>query len=179
MIELTNERIDKILHEETLQREETNTILRSIYTRYMRLYERYFEDIDALDDEKIEELKKYHEETRSLVKYYYMDIPQDICTALNKFEDNYSVYLLGPDWHRHLFTTYEEFRNGILDDDSEYDISDEHLDEKGLKEAFKKEALFEFYAYMDHVFREGFGTASQAVKDTLSGLKGLLFGKDR
>ena len=53
MVELSNERIGKILHEETVKTEELATILRSIYTRYMRLYEKYFADIDALNDEKV------------------------------------------------------------------------------------------------------------------------------
>ena len=42
MVELSNERIEQILHEETMKKEELETILRSIYTRYMRLYEKYF-----------------------------------------------------------------------------------------------------------------------------------------
>ena len=32
--------------------------------------------MDALNEDKIAELKKYHEETESLIKYYYMDIPR-------------------------------------------------------------------------------------------------------
>ena len=39
MVELNNERIDEILHKETVKTEEQATILRAIYTRYMRLYE--------------------------------------------------------------------------------------------------------------------------------------------
>ena len=53
MIKLSNERIEQILHEETVKKEELATILRSIYNRYMWLYEKYFADIDALNDEKI------------------------------------------------------------------------------------------------------------------------------
>ena len=45
MIELSNERIEQILHEETVKEEKVSTILRGIYTRYMRLYEKYFSDI--------------------------------------------------------------------------------------------------------------------------------------
>ena len=63
MVEFSKERIGQILHEETMKKEETETILRGIYTRYMLLYERYFADIDTLDDDKIAELKKYHEDT--------------------------------------------------------------------------------------------------------------------
>ena len=61
MVELSNERIEQILHQETAKKEELATILRGIYTRYMRLYEKLFADIDALNDEKITELRKYHE----------------------------------------------------------------------------------------------------------------------
>ena len=39
MIELSNERVEQILHEETVKKEESGTILRSIYIRYVRLYE--------------------------------------------------------------------------------------------------------------------------------------------
>ena len=42
MVELSNERISKILHEETAKKEELSTILRGIYTRYMHLFEKYF-----------------------------------------------------------------------------------------------------------------------------------------
>ena len=52
MVELSNERVDLILHEETFKTEELITILRGIYIRYMRLFERYFDDIDTLNDEK-------------------------------------------------------------------------------------------------------------------------------
>ena len=76
MIKLSNERIEQILHEETVKKEKSATILRGIYNRYMRLYEDYFADIDALNDDKIAEFRNYHEETRSLIKYYYMDIPR-------------------------------------------------------------------------------------------------------
>ena len=50
MIELSKEKIEKILHEETVKTEELATILRSIYTRYMWMYEKYYSDIDALND---------------------------------------------------------------------------------------------------------------------------------
>ena len=59
MVELSKERIDQILHEETTKKEELDTILRSIYTRYMHLFEKYFADIDALNDDRIAELRKY------------------------------------------------------------------------------------------------------------------------
>ena len=53
MIELSIERVDQILHQETPKKEELATILRGIYTRYMCLYEKYFADIDALNDDTI------------------------------------------------------------------------------------------------------------------------------
>ena len=168
MVELSNERIQKILHEETVKKEALDTILRSIYTRYMRLYEKYFADIDALNDDKITELRKYHEETKSLVRYYFMDIPVDICTELKDFENQYSDNLLGPEWHEHLFTAYEEFReNG----------GNRNKSEKSLKADFSKQALNAFYDAMNYVFREGFGTGSQTAKEVVSGITGLLFGK--
>ena len=63
MVELSTERIDEILYKETQKTVDLPTLLRSIYTRYMHLYESYLADIDTLNDEKIAELKKYHEET--------------------------------------------------------------------------------------------------------------------
>ena len=85
-----------------MKTEELTTILRAVYTRYMRVFEKYFADIDALNDEVIAELNQYQEETRSLVKYYYMDIPQDVCEELEKFDDKYGDKLLGPDWQKYL-----------------------------------------------------------------------------
>ncbi len=168
MVELSNERIEQILHEETTKKEETETILRSIYTRYMRLYEKYFADIEALNDDEIAGLKNYHEETRSLIKYFYMDIPQDICTGIKEFENKYSANLLGSEWHEYLFGSYEEFRekSRIKDKSEEY-----------IKAEFTKQALSDFYDAMDCIFREGFGTDSQTAKSFVSGITGLLFGK--
>lgn len=167
MIELSNERVEQILHEETLKKEESETILRSIYIRYMRLYEKYFADIDALNDEKIEELKKYHEETKSLVKYYYMDIPHDICAAINKFEDKYSDNLLGAKWHEYLFRVYNDFAK-----------KNKSKNEDEIKEDFKKEVLDAFYDAMDYIFREGFGTESKTAESAATMIKKLLFGKE-
>ncbi len=164
MAELSNERIEQILHEETAKTEELTTILRAIYTRYMRLYEKYFADIDALNSSKIAELRKYHEETKSLVKHYYMDIPQDICAAINEFEKRYSANLLGPEWHEYLFNSYQDFRkkSGARDQKAE----------------FQKQTLEDFYEAMDYVFREAFGTGSQTINDVVSGIAGLLFKKE-
>ena len=110
MIELSNERVEQILHKETQKTEELATILRGVYTRYMRLYEKYFADIEALNDGEIADLKRYHEETGSLMKYYYMDIPKDVCTELKDFDEKYTAKLLGADWHNCLFDSYEAFR---------------------------------------------------------------------
>ena len=96
---------------ESQKTEELITILRGVYIRYMRLYERYFADIDALNDDKIAEFNKFHEETRSLIKYYYMDIPLDICTALIEFDKKYSAKLLGSRWQRFLFDGFNEFKS--------------------------------------------------------------------
>ena len=170
MIELSPERVEKILYEETVKDEKIQTILRSIYIRYMLLYEKYFEDIDALNDEKIAELRKYHEETRSLIKYYYMDIPQDICTALNEFENKYDDNLLGSEWHNVLFDSYKKFREKN---------TNTNKSEKSLKEEFTKQTLAAFYGAMDYVFREGFGTGSTAAQSIVSGITGLLFGKEK
>ena len=41
-----------------MKTEELTTILRGVYTRYMRLFEKYFADIEALNDEEIAKLKK-------------------------------------------------------------------------------------------------------------------------
>ena len=169
MVELSKERIEQILHEETVKKEESETILRGIYARYMRVYEKYFADIDALNDDVIAELRKYHEETRSLVKYYYMDIPMDIGTWIREFENQYSSKLLGPNWHDFLFDRYEEFQ----EDDECEDKSEE-----ALKDEFSRQTLAAFYDAMDYIFRDGFGTGSHTAKRVASGLKGLLFGKE-
>lgn len=168
MIELSKERIDQLLNEENVKKEEIQTILRSLYLRYMRLYERYFADIDALNDDYIAQLKNYHEETISLYKYYFLDIPQDTCESISKFDNEYSAKLLGADWHKHLFSAYEEFKNdGIY----------RNKDEAFLKKEFTKKALEAFYYEMDLVFREGFGTGGKTVSNIINGFTGLLFGK--
>lgn len=142
MIELSKERMDQILHEETTKKEESDTILRGIYTRYMRLYEKYFSDLDALDDDKIAEMKKYHEETISLVKYYYMDIPQDVCDGIREFEKKYNVNLLGPEWRKYLSDGYKEFKAGS---------ESRNKSEEFYKAEFRKKILESFYDAMDYV----------------------------
>ena len=168
MVELSNERIKQMLEEETKETEDLTTILRAIYTRYMNLYERYFAELDALNDDKIAEYKKYHEETKSLIKYYYMDIPQDVCAGINEFEEKAGDKLLGREWKKTLYDAYTEFRDKckVRDRSEEY-----------YQEAFKKKALKAFYDAMDYVFRSGFGTGSETAKDVFDGITGLLFGK--
>ena len=168
MVELSNERIEQILHEETAGKEEVETILRSIYTRYVRLYEKYLADTDALNDETIAELRKYHEETRSLIKYYYMDIPQDVCTALREFENKYSSNLLGSEWHKYISDSYEEFKE-----------KNENRSEEYLKAEFIKQTRMAFYDAMDYIFRDGFGTGSQTAKNVLSSITGFFFKKEK
>ena len=168
MVELSNERIEQILNDETGKTEDVKTILRGIYTRYVNLYERYFADFDKLNEEKIEAFKKYHEETRSLIKYYYMDIPQDVCMAIREFEEKGSDLLLGRAWKTILSDAYDEFRekSNVRGRSEEY-----------YQAEFKKLALKEFYAAMETVVRDGFGTNSQAAQSILEGISGLLFGK--
>lgn len=170
MIELSNERIDQILHWETPPKEEPTAILRGLYTRYMHLYEEYFADISKLNDDKIAELRAYNEETTSLLRHYYMDIPQDICEGLRKFEGEYSANLLGPKWHDFLFHSYHEFRERHENRDK---------DEKDARAAFSKEVLEAFYDVMDYIFREGFGTGSQTARSMGSAISELLFGKEK
>ena len=169
MVELSNEKIDRILHKETAKSEELKTILRSIYTRYMHLFEKYYADINALDDDGIAELKKYHEETLSLVKYYYMDIPLDICAGIKEFENKYTACMLGPEWHKYLSDIYEDFKE---------DRCYANGSEEYYKAAFTREALDTFYETMDYILRDGFGTDSQTYNNIAGRITGLLFGKD-
>lgn len=168
MLELSNERVECIMEKETQKTEPATTILRAIYTRYMCLYEKYFADIEALNNDKIAELKEYHEETLSLVKYYYMDIPQDTCRALGEFEEKYSSLLLGPSWHHYLFKAYDDFRDANRNSDKS---------EKEIKAEFSKRVMKYFYESMDYVFRDGFGTGSKTVETVVNGISSLLFGK--
>ena len=167
MLELTNNRIEQILHEETTKKEELSTILRGIYTRYMRLYEKYFADIDALNDDMIAEFRKYQEETDSLVRIYFLDIPEDICGHIKEFNEKYNTKLLGPEWHKCLFDLYEDFKRQSWSEKSE----------ENFKAEFTKQALTSFYDAMGSVFREGFGTGSKTHENIVNGITGLLFGK--
>ena len=168
MIELSKERVDEILNEETLKTVELPKLLRAIYNRYRQLYENYFADLDALNDEKVAELRNYHEETKSLIKYYYMDIPYDVCEELEDFEEKYGTKLLGADWHENLTKIYEEF---------EGKAEDLGKSEEELKAEFKEEILGGFYDAMSDAFRVGFGTSSKTHEKVVDGIKGLFFGK--
>ena len=159
MTKLSIERVEKILREETPKKEDLSTILRGIYTRFLRQYESYFEDINALNDKKIAELREYNNETRSLVRYYYLDIPQNICNALEEFENEVNEKLFGPDWHKYLFDSYNNFRDKN---------KSRNKSEKSLKAEFREESMNTFYEAMDYIFREGFGTADKATENTLS-----------
>lgn len=167
MVELTSKRIAEILSEETAKKEELPTILRGVYTRYMHLFEKYFADIDALNDDAIAKLKEYHEETKSFVKYYYMDIPQDICNNIEEFDTNYVDEMLGPKWHDVVSKSYHEFKK---------DNKDKKKSEEELKKAYKKEMSDSFYSSMSYIFREGFGTGSKKIENTLAGIANFLFG---
>ena len=167
MFELSTKRVEQILHEETPKTEALATILRGVYSRYMRLYEKYFADIDALDDDIIEDYKKYHEETKCLVKYYYLDIPYDICTALDEFDKNYSSKLLGSDWRKVLFDSFTKFKAKYWG---------MNKTEEFLKEEFEKQILSAFYYSMDYVFREGFDTGSKTGEAVVGELAKFITG---
>jgi hypothetical protein len=112
----------------------------------------------------IAELNQYQEETRSLVKYYYMDIPQEVCDGLRKFDDKYGDKLLGPDWKKTLSDTYKYFRGKNWSKSEEW-----------VKAEFRKQAMDAFYKAMGSVFRQGFGSDSKVVERVVDGIKGLFF----
>ena len=132
----------------------------------MRLYERYFADIDALNDDVVAELKEYHEETKSLCRHYYMDIPLDICAGLSEFNNEYVDKLLGDNWHKFLLDSYKDFR-----DKHEY----ENKSEASLKAEFADQKLTGFYELMDYVLRDAFNTNSKSAENVAGGITSLLF----
>ncbi len=97
-----------------------------------------------------------------------MDIPQDICTDIMEFENEYCAKLLGPKWHEVLFNSYKDFKE---------ENEDENESEEYLKAEFAKQALSSFYDEMDSIFRDGFGTVSKDAEDTVSSFSELLFDK--
>lgn len=168
-MKLSNERIQQILHQETPQQEEVKTILRAVYIRYMNLFEKYLGDVDGLNDEKIAEMRQYHEETTSLIRYYYMDIPQDVCLGIKEFESRYTDNLLGAEWQKYLQDSFKEFKK----ESRKKDCSEEYL-----KKQFVEQNRTDFYEAIGYVFRDGFGTDSRSAKNMADGISGLLFGKD-
>ena len=169
MFELSFERVDQIMHKETPKTEDLPLILRSVYLRYMRLYEKYYADIDALNDDQIAELKKYHKETRNLMKYYYLDIPLDISYALSEYDNEHISKLLGAGWHKTLFDSYRDFK-------AQHEGEDKS--KTRLKEEFTQQKLTDFYEAMDYIFREAFGTGSKTAENTMNGIANLLFGEN-
>ena len=167
MVELKKERIEEILHEETVKTEDQKTILRAIYNRYMHLYEEYLSDIDKLNDKKIAELKKYHEETESFMKYYYIDIPYDVCAKLKEFDLQYTDKLLGTKWQEYVSDELKQFAT-----------KNKNKSEEELKVKFTKEKLEAFYGVIDSVFRESFDTGSKTVERTTKWFVGLFSGSD-
>lgn len=169
MIKLSAERVNEILLKETPVTEKLPTILRAVYNRYMQLFERYFDDIDALNDDKVAELKKYHDETKALIMYYYMDIPLDLCLGLEEYDKKYTSKLFKSDWHKLIFESFRNFR-----DDNE----DENKSKTRLKAEFQEKVLTEFYVSMNYVFREAFGTGSKTAEQATDWLGSLLFGEE-
>ena len=170
MIELSYDQVDQIMHKDTPRSEDLPLILRSIYLRYLHLFETYFADIDALDDDKIIELKKYHEETRSLIKIFYLDIPMDVFYALGSVDEDDVSKMLSTELKQYVF---DSFRNFML----------ENRDESKSKERFKLEFaqknLTDFYSSMDTVFRGAFGTTSKTTENAVGWIGKLLFGEDK
>ncbi len=171
MVQLSDERIQEMLHKETKKTEDRVTLLRCIYARYMRLYERYFADIDALNEDAVADMRNYHEETISLIKYYLLDIPEDTCEGIKKFEKMYTNKLLGSDWRMFLFGQYEDFKEECRDAGTK--------SEDYYKAEFAQRVLMGFYDAMEYIFRQGFGTESEAGKNVMNGISGLLFGKEK
>jgi len=167
MSELNYEKIDQIMHKETPKTEDLLLILRGIYLRLVRLFERYYADIDALNDDRIDELKQYHEETISLVKYYYMDIPLDILYALGRFDGEHVDKMLGSGWNRYLFEAYKDF---VIKN------RNENKSNEDLKAEFAGKNLMDFYRSMDNIFRVTFGTSSKTVENAGNWIGKLLFG---
>ena len=168
MVEISKERVEKILHDETPKDETLKTILRGIYLRYARLYEEYFADIEALNGQKIAKLRQDHEEVRGLIKSYFLDIPYNVCLEIKEFDEEYTDKLLGTDWHRYLFDNYAKFK-------ANSDIKNKN--KELLKAEFSKQAMSGFYRIMENIFRESFGTHDKTAEKTREWLVGLLFGE--
>ena len=170
MVKLDNERVEQILEKETLKTIPLPMLLRCIYNRYLDLYEDYIAEADKLTDEKIDAFKRRNEETQSLIKYYYMDIPEDICYDLNKFEEKIADELLGREWKRVFYDAFDEFKENHDD----WNKSDDWY-----MAEFKKATRKELYKTLDDIFRDGFGTNSETGKNIFSGISNLLFGSSK
>ena len=68
-----------------------------------------------------------------------------------------------------LFESYKEFQE---------ENEGKNTSEEMLKAEFTKQTLTAFYAIMDYIFRDGFGTGSHTAKRVVSELKSILFGKE-
>ena len=170
MVEISKERVEKILHDETPKDETLKTILRGIYLRYARLYEEYFADIDALNGQIIARLRQDHEEIRGLIKSYYLDIPHDVCLEIKEFDTECTDKLLGSDWHKYLLDNYAKFK-------AKSDMKNKN--KELLKAEFSKQAMSGFYDAMDYIFRESFGTNSKISEKAIESFVGLLFGSEK
>ena len=155
------------MHNETPETEDQKKILRTVYNRYMHLYEEYFSDIDLLADKKIAQLNEYREVTESLVKYYYIDLPYDVCAGLAEFNEKYTDKMLGKGWHGFLSGSYDEFKA---------QSKNQNKGKEELKAEFAKEKLKAFYESMDYVFREAAGTESKTAEKTAGWFKKLFLG---
>ena len=98
-----------------------------------------------------------------------MDIPVDICMALDAFEDKDCAKLLGPDWKEFLYDRYVDFK-----DDSLFSGKSE----ADLKREFAQKYLDSFYEEMGTVFRTGFGSGSRTAEHLFKGIEQLAFGKE-
>jgi hypothetical protein len=105
--------------------------------------------------------------------------PRDSPSLLDK-NDQFVLgticFILGTNKTLTSLTRDDEYLSGSYKEFTEKSKS-ANIGEEYLKAEFAKQALTAFYAAMDYVFREGFGTNSQTVKDVVNGITGLLFGK--
>ena len=99
-----------------------------------------------------------------------MDIPEETGTYLQVFDKEYTVKLLGPDWKKYVSESFQEFIS---------EHKKEAKNEDHLKEMYREEILGAFYDAMNHVFRDGFGTANKTLEKVSKGLLSILFGDDK
>ena len=166
MVELSPERIEEILHKETVKEEDPKTVMRAVYNRYRCVFEQYIDQIFEMNQSKIDEFNKYHQETNSLIKYYFVDIPMDTCAALAKFEHDVMDYMLGPDWQRVILNGFEEFKRK---NKNKYRLANEET----WRKKFKEELLSMFYVSMESAFRVSFESGSKAAEGLMDGLSAI------